>query len=51
MKDSKPREVIVKKAAEITAPDGPQTDGMIRMPAVVDMSDHICGTGTRLLYT
>jgi hypothetical protein len=27
------------------APDGPQTDGMIRMPAIVDMSDQICGTG------
>jgi hypothetical protein len=39
------RQVQVKKGSEIQAPDGPQTDGMIRMPAVVDMSDQICGTG------
>ncbi|KAH7406002.1 RmlC-like cupin domain-containing protein [Phaeosphaeria sp. MPI-PUGE-AT-0046c] len=37
-------EVIVKKSADIQAPDGPQTDGMIRMPAIVDQSDQICGT-------
>jgi hypothetical protein len=40
-----PGEVQVKKSAEIEAPDGPQTDGMVRMPAIVDMSDQICGTG------
>jgi hypothetical protein len=40
-------EVKVKKASEIKAPDGPQTDGMIRMAAIVDMSDQICGTGTQ----
>jgi hypothetical protein len=45
MKDVIPREVQVKKASEIQAPDGPQTDGMIRMPAIVDQSDQICGTG------
>jgi hypothetical protein len=42
-----PGEVKVKKASEIEAPDGPQTDGMVRMAAIVDMSDQICGTGTR----
>ena len=40
-----PGEVCVKKASDIQAPDGPQTDGMIRMPAIVDKSDQICGTG------
>lgn len=40
-----PGEVQVKRKSEITAPDGPQTDGMIRMPAIVDKSDQICGTG------
>jgi hypothetical protein len=40
-----PGDVLVKKKADITAPDGPQTDGMIRMPAIVDKSDQICGTG------
>ncbi|KAF1913673.1 RmlC-like cupin domain-containing protein [Ampelomyces quisqualis] len=39
-----PGEVQVKKSSEIKAPDGPQTDGMIRMPAIVDNSDQICGT-------
>ncbi|KAF1940481.1 hypothetical protein EJ02DRAFT_406446 [Clathrospora elynae] len=39
-----PGEVRVKKGSDIKAPDGPQTDGMIRMPAIVDMSDQICGT-------
>ncbi|CAA9965304.1 hypothetical protein PTT_14606 [Pyrenophora teres f. teres 0-1] len=39
-----PGEVYVKKASDIQAPDGPQTDGMIRMPAIVDKSDQICGT-------
>jgi hypothetical protein len=42
-----PSEVKVKKASEIEAADGPQTDGMVRMAAIVDMSDQICGTGTR----
>jgi hypothetical protein len=40
-----PGEVLVKKSSEIQAPDGPQTDGMIRMPAIVDKSNQICGTG------
>lgn len=35
----------MKKACDIKAPDGPQTEGMIRMPALVDKSDQICGTG------
>jgi hypothetical protein len=48
MKDVIPRAVQVKKASEIQAPDGPQTDGMIRMPAIVDQSDQICGTGVFL---
>jgi len=39
------RQVQVKKGSEIQATDGPQTDGMIRMPAIVDVSDQICGTG------
>ncbi|KAF2876959.1 hypothetical protein BDV95DRAFT_481374 [Massariosphaeria phaeospora] len=37
-------EVEVKKAAEINAPSGGQTEGMIRMNAITDMSDQICGT-------
>jgi hypothetical protein len=41
-----PGEVQIKKASDIQAPDGPQTDGMIRMPAIVDKSDQICSTGT-----
>jgi hypothetical protein len=40
-----PGEVQVTKSADIKAPDGPQTDGMIRMPAIVDKSNQICGTG------
>jgi hypothetical protein len=40
-----PGEVQVKRSSDIQAPDGPQTDGMIRMPAIVDKSDQICGTG------
>lgn len=39
------REVKVKKSSEITSPSGPQSDGMERIPAIVDMSDQICGTG------
>ncbi|PWO31153.1 RTA1 like protein [Pyrenophora tritici-repentis] len=39
-----PGEVYVKKASDIQAPDGPQTGGMIRMPAIVDKSDQLCGT-------
>jgi hypothetical protein len=46
-----PGEVQVKKASDIKAPDGPQTDGMIRMPAIVDKSDQICGTGKSLTST
>jgi len=38
-------EVKVKKSSEITSPSGPQSDGMERIPAIVDMSDQICGTG------
>ncbi|KAF2022219.1 hypothetical protein BU24DRAFT_363336 [Aaosphaeria arxii CBS 175.79] len=38
------REVVVKKSAEINAPSGAQTEGMIRMNAITDMSDQICGT-------
>ena len=40
-----PGEVKVKKSSEITSPSGPQSDGMERIPAIVDMSDQICGTG------
>lgn len=43
--DRLPGDVIVKKATDITAAGGPQTDGMVRMPAIVDQSDQICGTG------
>lgn len=38
-------QVKVKKSSEITSPSGPQSDGMERIPAIVDMSDQICGTG------
>jgi hypothetical protein len=48
--DRIPGEVFVKKGSEIEAPDGPQTDGMLRMPAIVDKSDQICGTGKLLEY-
>jgi hypothetical protein len=44
-----PGEVQVKKVSEIQAPDGPKTDGMIRMPAIVDMFDQLCGTGRNRL--
>lgn len=40
-----PGEVKVRKGADIKAPDGPQTDGMTRMPVFVDVSDQLCGTG------
>lgn len=40
-----PGEVQVKKASEIREASGPQSDGMIRIPAIVDMSDQVCGTG------
>jgi hypothetical protein len=40
--------VEVKKSSEITSPGGPQSDGMERIPAIVDMSDQICGTGQYL---
>ena len=39
------KEVQVKKGSEINAPSGAQTEGMIRMNAIVDLSDQICGTG------
>ncbi|KAF3040233.1 hypothetical protein E8E12_000470 [Didymella heteroderae] len=39
-----PGEVKVKKSSEIKSPNGPQSDGMQRIPAIVDMSDQICGT-------
>jgi hypothetical protein len=39
------REVQVKKAPELNAPSGGQTDGMTRINAIVDMSDQICGSG------
>lgn len=42
-----PGDIRVKKASEITSPSGPQSDGMERIPAIVDMSDQICGTGRR----
>jgi hypothetical protein len=40
-----PGEVKVKRSSEIASPSGPQSDGMERIPAIVDMSDQICGTG------
>lgn len=43
-----PGEVKVKKSSEITSPSGPQSDGMERIPAIVDMSDQMCGTGRYL---
>lgn len=49
--DRIPGEVQVKKGSDIKAPDGPQTDGMIRMPAIVDCSDQICGTGSFISVT
>jgi hypothetical protein len=45
-----PGEVQVKKGSEIQAPDGSQTDGMVRMPAIVDKSDQICGTGKTRMF-
>ncbi|KAH6620333.1 hypothetical protein C7974DRAFT_415541 [Boeremia exigua] len=39
-------QVQVKKSSEITSPSGPQSDSMERIPAIVDMSDQICGTDT-----
>ncbi|PSN69853.1 hypothetical protein BS50DRAFT_631823 [Corynespora cassiicola Philippines] len=39
-----PREVQVKRGSDINAPSGAQTEGMIRMNAITDMSDQICGT-------
>ncbi|ORY19812.1 RmlC-like cupin domain-containing protein [Clohesyomyces aquaticus] len=39
-----PGEVQVKKGSEISAPSGAQTEGMIRMNAITDMSDQLCGT-------
>ncbi|CBX95088.1 hypothetical protein LEMA_P115030.1 [Plenodomus lingam JN3] len=40
-RDRSSAEVLVKKGSDITAPDGPQTEGMIRMPALVDVSDQM----------
>jgi hypothetical protein len=45
------REVQVKKASELNAPSGSQTDGMTRINAIVDMSDQICGSGEYSLMT
>ena len=45
-----PGDVKLKKATEITSPSGPQSDGMERIPAIVDMSDQICGTGRYPLH-
>jgi hypothetical protein len=42
-----PGEVQVKKASDIKEAGGPQSDGMTRIPAIVDMSDQVCGTGKR----
>jgi len=39
------RDVQVKKASELNAPSGGQTDGMTRINAIVDISDQICGSG------
>lgn len=43
--DRIPGDVLVKKGKDITAAGGPQTDGMVRMPAIVDQSNQLCGTG------
>lgn len=43
-----PGEVKIKKSSDIASPSGPQSDGMERIPAIVDMSEQICGTGTHL---
>jgi hypothetical protein len=40
-----PGTVQIKKGSEINAPSGGQTEGMIRMNAITDMSDQVCGTG------
>jgi hypothetical protein len=45
------REVQVKKASELNAPSGGQTDGMTRINAIVDMSDQICGSGEYSMMT
>ncbi|KAF2254937.1 hypothetical protein BU26DRAFT_514768 [Trematosphaeria pertusa] len=39
-----PGEVQIKKGSEINAASGAQTEGMIRMNAITDMSNQICGT-------
>ncbi|KAF2109274.1 RmlC-like cupin domain-containing protein [Lophiotrema nucula] len=38
------KEVHVQKGSELTSPTGAQTDGMIRMNAIADMSDQLCGS-------
>jgi len=43
--DRIPGKVQVRKGADIKTPDGPQTDGMTRMPVFVDISDQLSGTG------
>jgi hypothetical protein len=40
-----PGTVQIKKGSEIDAPSGGQTEGMIRMNAITDMSNQVCGTG------
>lgn len=40
-----PGEVQFKKASEINAPSSAQTEGMIRMNAITDMSEQMRGTG------
>jgi len=42
--DRIPGKVQVRKGADIKTPDGPQTDGMTRMPVFVDISDQLSGT-------
>ncbi|KAF2202197.1 hypothetical protein GQ43DRAFT_448278 [Delitschia confertaspora ATCC 74209] len=39
-----PGEVQVKRGSEIDAPSGSQTDGMIRMKAITDLSGQFCRT-------
>jgi hypothetical protein len=45
------REVQVKSGAEITVASGAQTEGMIRMNAITDMSDQLCGTGKSPIFS
>lgn len=41
--------VHVTKGSSLTTPSGGQTQGMIRMNAITNLSDQLCGTGKKTL--